>query len=72
MDIIESEKKGEVLIQLANRKEDNKLLTDTLKRIGCQDKSIEPSGYVILEVVHSTDASAVSKSVKYWIERINC
>lgn len=72
MDIIESEKKGEVLIQLANRKEDNNLLNNTLKRIGCQDKNIEPSGYVILEVVHSTDASAVSKSVKYWIERINC
>lgn len=72
MDIIEDEKSGDVLIQLANRKDDEKLLKDhTLKRMGCQDKKIESNGYVILEAVHSTDASVVSERIKYWIEKIN-
>ena len=71
MDIIEDEKSGNVLIQFANRKEDNDLLNKTLKRIGCQDKEIGTNGYVILEAVRSTDASVVSERVKYWIEKIN-
>ena len=71
MDIIEDGKSGNVLIQLANRKEDNDLLRKTLKRIGCQDKEIGTNGYAILEVVRSTDAIAVSERVKYWIEKIN-
>ena len=71
MDIIEDGKSGNVLIQFANRKEDNDLLRKTLKRIGCQDKEIGTNGYAILEVVRSTDAIAVSERVKYWIEKIN-
>ena len=71
MDIIEDGKSGNVLIQFANRKEDNDLLNKTLKRIGCQDKEIGTNGYVILEVIRSTDASVVSERVKYWIEKIN-
>ena len=71
MDIIEDGKSGNVLIQFANRKEDNDLLRKTLKRIGCQDKEIGTNGYAILEVVRSTDASVVSERVKYWIEKIN-
>lgn len=71
MDIIEDEKSGDVLIQFANRKDDEELLNRTLKRMGCQDKKIESNGYVILEAVHSTDASVVSERIRYWIEKIN-
>ena len=71
MDIIEDWKSEKVLIQFANRKEDNGLLNKTLKRIGCQDKEINEDGYVVLDEVESTDASAVSERVKYWIEKIN-
>ena len=71
MDIIEDEKSGDVLIQFANRKDDEALLNRTLKRMGCQDKKIESNGYVILEAVHSTDASVVSERIRYWIEKIN-
>lgn len=59
------------IIQFANRKEDKELLNKTLKRIGCQDKEINADGYVVLEVVPSTDASIVSERVKYWIDKIN-
>lgn len=71
MDIIENEK-GNTIIQLANRKEDNELLNNTLKRIGCNDKTKADNGYVILEEVQSTDAVIVSERIKYWIEKINC
>lgn len=70
MDIMEGGTSGEVLIQFANRKDNMDLLKSTLKRIGCQDKEINADGYVVLDVVPSTDASVVSERVKYWIEKI--
>ena len=71
MDIIEDGNSGNVLIQFANRKDDNEMLKNALKRMGCQDKETNANGYVVLEVVPSTDAGAVSERVKYWIEKIN-
>ena len=71
MDIIEDGNSGNVLIQFANRNEDKEMLKNALKRMGCQDKEINADGYVVLEVVPSTDASVVSERVKYWIEKIN-
>lgn len=71
MDIIEDGNSGNVLIQFANRNEDKEMLKNALKRMGCQDKEINTDGYVVLEEVKSTDASAVSERVKYWIEKIN-
>jgi len=71
MDIIEDGNSGNVLIQFANRKDDNEMLKDALKRMGCQNKEINANEYVVLEVVPSTDASVVSERVKYWIEKIN-
>lgn len=71
MDIIEDGNSGNVLIQFANRNEDNEMLKKALKRMGCQDKEINEDGYVVLEVVPSTDASVVSERVKYWIEKIS-
>ena len=71
MDIIEDGNSGNVLIQFANRNEDKEMLKNSLKRMGCQDKEINADGYVVLEVVPSTDASVVSERVKYWIEKIN-
>lgn len=71
LDIIEDGNSGNVLIQFANRKENNDMLKHALKRMGCQDKEINEDGYVVLEVVPSTDASVVSERVKYWIEKIN-
>ena len=70
MDIIEDRNSGKVLIQFANRKEDNEMLKKALKQMGCQNKEINADGYVILEEVPSTDASVVSERVKYWIEKI--
>lgn len=70
MDIMEDGTSGKVLIQFANRKDNMDLLKSTLKRIGCQDKEINADGYVVLDVVPSTDASVVSERVKYWIEKI--
>ena len=71
MDIIEDGNSGNVLIQFANRNEDKEMLKNALKRMGCQDKEINADGYVVLEVVPSTNASVVSERVKYWIEKIN-
>lgn len=71
MDIVEDGHSGNVLIQFANRKEDNEMLKNALKRMGCQDKEVNADGYVVLEVVPSTDASVVSERVKYWIGKIN-
>ena len=71
MDIIEDGNSGNVLIQFANRKEDSEMLKNALKRIGCQDKEINSDGYVVLEIVPSTDAKIVAEKVKYWIEKIN-
>lgn len=71
MDIIEDGNSGNVLIQFANRKDDKEMLNNALKRMGCQDKEINEDGYVVLEVVPSTDANIVSERVKYWIEKIN-
>lgn len=71
MDIMEDGTSGKVLIQFANRKDNMNLLKSTLKRIGCQDKEINADGYVVLDVVPSTDASVVSERVKYWIGEIN-
>ena len=71
MDVVEDGNSGNVLIQFANRNEDKEMLKNALKRMGCQDKEMNADGYVVLEVVPSTDASVVSERVKYWIEKIN-
>ena len=72
MDIIENEK-HQVLIQLGNRQgDDEELLRKTLKRIQyphpAQPK--EPSGYLLLETVDTTDADTVAARVKYWMEQL--
>ena len=71
MDIIEDGDSGKVLIQFDNRNGDREMLKNALKRMGCQDKEVPTDGYILLDVVPSTDASAVAEKVKYWIEKIN-
>lgn len=71
MDIVEDGHSGKVLIQFANRIDDEGMLKDALRRMGCLDKKANADGYVVLEVVPSTDASAVAERVNYWIGKIN-
>lgn len=70
MDIVEKNKNGIVLIQLANRQNDMVKLRNTLKRIGCENKEKQENGYVILEEVHSVMAEDVAARVNYWIDKI--
>lgn len=70
MDIIEKDKSGIVLIQLANRQNDMAKLKNTLKRIRCENKGKQETGYVILEEVHSVMAEDVAARVNYWINKI--
>lgn len=70
MDIIEKDKSGIVLIQLANRQNDMAKLRNTLKRIGCENKGKQETGYVILEEIHSVMAEDVAARVNYWIDKI--
>ena len=70
MDIIEKDKSGIVLIQLANRQNDMAKLRNTMKRIGCENKEKQENGYVILEEVHSAMAEDVAARVNYWIDKI--
>lgn len=70
MDIIEKDKSGIVLIQLANRQNDMAKLRNTMKRIGCENKEKQENGYVILEEVHSAMAEEVAARVNYWIDKI--
>lgn len=65
------EEGGSVLIQLDDRREDKGSLRNVLAQMGCQDRHAEANGYVLLEVVKSVEAKAVSERVKYWIEAIN-
>lgn len=71
MDINEDGGSGNVLIQFDDRRNDKELLRNVLARMGCQDRQTEANGYVLLEVVKSVEAKAVSERVKYWIEAIN-
>ena len=71
MDVTEDGHNGNVLLQFANRKDDENMLKSALRRMGCQDKEKNANGYVVLETVPSTDADAVAERVKYWIGRIS-
>ena len=69
MDVVEDGHSGKVLIQFANRIDDEGMLKDALRRMECQNKEVNADGYVVLEIVLSTDASAVAERVNYWIEK---
>lgn len=69
MDVIE--KNGKVLIQFSNRQDDAGKLSITLKRIGCENRKREESGYVMLEEIPSTETKQVAEKVAYWVRKIN-
>lgn len=62
---------GNITILMGNRLKNNRLLKNTLQRIGCPDKPIDNEGRAILDIFPITTAESIAEKIKYWIVKIN-
>lgn len=62
---------GNIIILMGNRRNDSKLLKDTLLRLGCSDKPIDNNGRAVLETFPYTTAGSVAERIIYWIGKID-
>ena len=62
---------GNIIILMGNRRNDIKLLKDTLLRLGCSDKPIDDNGRAVLETFPYTTAGSVAERIIHWIEKID-
>lgn len=62
---------GNIIILMGNRRNDSKLMKDTLLRLGCSDKPIDNNGRAVLETFPYTTAGSVAERIIHWIGKID-